>query len=169
MIVLDRHTAPFFAPQFHSGEVEATFSLYGFEFEARRARDFGGVECIVMRLKEDRKRGLFVIRGSEHLQNMAHKQSGSRVSLWKSVETSPEKIVGRLLKRLFFFADSDFIVQMTRYGCGQLIHTGKYEKVGAQFSLDYKNVPAELMGHEMDELIAWNSKQWFAALTRVAR
>ncbi len=169
MIVLDRHTAPFFAPQFHSGAVEATFNLCGFEFEARRARDFGGVECIVMRLKADRTRGLFVIRQSEHLEYAALKISGKKVGIWEAIQVLPEKVVARSLRRLFFYAEDSFVIQMMRYGCGQLIHTDKYEKVGAQFSLDYKNVPAELMGHEMDELIAWNSKQWFAALTRVAR
>ena len=123
----------------------------------------------VMRLKEIRLAGLFCDSPERTSATHGVQTLWQRSRRLGSDQTLPEKIVSRLLKRLFFCAEDCFIIQMSRYGCGQLIHSSKYERVGAQFSLDYETVPAELMAHEMDEFIAWNSEQWFAALEKVAR
>ena len=168
MMVLDRHTAPFFAPEFHSGAVEAELDLHGFRFEARVARDVGGQMRVVLQLEEQPQCGFFLLRSYYRPHKLA--QKGASQELWDQFRAvcDPEKNKHLPIERIYFYEPKNFVITKVKYSCGGLIDLNNYTERPAQFGFDYKSVPPGFLAFEDEELVRQNTDEVFAVLQRVA-
>ncbi len=164
MIVLDRHTAPFFAPEFHSGEAEATFDLGGFDFEARVTRDIGGKARVVMQLKDDSARGNFVLSSIPRWDKLA--QRGASSELWEKVTSLFKKKSYFPVDRMHFYAPENQMVLLGKYCCGSLIDLENPHAREIEFN--FKKIPSIYCAHEWEEYIAWDADGAFAMIEQVA-
>ena len=167
MIELDRHTAPFFAPEFHRGAVEATFDLRGVIFEARVARDVGSKARVVMQLKEYPQRGSFVLKSIPRWDDLA--QQGPSPQLWEKITSLHEKPGYVYMSRMHFYPPENQMILLHKYCCGSLIDLENPRARAIEFDFNYQKIPALYCAHEWEEYLAWEAEGAFAMIEQVAR
>jgi len=166
MIVLDKHTAPFFAPEFHASEVEATLDLEDVAFEARVARDIGGKARVVMQLKNDPARGTFVLSSIPRWENLS--QNGPAEELWNKITSFPRKRSYFPMERMHFYPLENRMVVLHKYCCGSLIDLKNPHDREIEFRFDYKTIPSIYSAHSWQEYLAWDADGAFDMIEQVA-
>lgn len=147
LLTLDRHTAPFFAPEFHSGAVETTLDVRGRIFEARLARDIKGTTRIVIQAKDNPRLGTFMAEQDRYLTRQL--QAAGTLENYARAQSHKSPVH---VERMCFFEPALCMIGLSersrsyRWGTpnGKLIEMTNHSTGEVDFDFDSHRLPARL-------------------------
>lgn len=158
MIVLDRHTSPFFAPEFHAGAVETTLRFNGRMFEARLARDIRGETRVVMQAENNSALGTFVAE----IDRFYLRKIEAVGTLEDYARAHNHKIPLDPARMCFFARVPCMIILKSRdywRGNGGIIDLRRDTTREIKFGFDRDNLPARLATHKRTDFFSWSADE----------